>query len=57
MRDIEILNYFDTEGKDMNETVIIDLGVQFLQLPSSTLDYFNNVFYDSNCNTPAPPLI
>lgn len=57
MRDIEILNYFDTESWDMNETVVIDLGVQFLQLPTSTLNYFNDVFYDANCNMPNFPLI
>jgi len=33
MRDIEILNYFDTESTDLSENVIIDLGVPYLQLP------------------------
>lgn len=49
LRDIEILNFFDTEGNEINGTVIIDLGVPFIQLPNNTLNYFNSVFFDANC--------
>jgi hypothetical protein len=52
VRDIEILNYFDTESLEMNTTVIFDLGVPYLQLPYKTLKYFNGVFFDANCVSP-----
>jgi len=57
MRDIEILNYFDTESKDISQFVVIDLGVPYIQLPSTTLNYFDGVFYDANCNDPPSPFI
>lgn len=36
----------------MNSSVIIDMGVPFMQLPTKTLKYFNSVYTEPNCVMP-----
>ena len=49
LKEVDILNYFDVSEFEKNETVILDTAVSYLQLPDSTLDYFDDTFFSDNC--------
>ena len=48
LSEVDILNYFDITDFERNETVVIDSAVPFLQLPESTLEYFDETFFNDN---------
>ena len=49
LSEVDILNYFDISDFERNETAVIDSAVPFLQLPESTLQYFDETFFNDNC--------
>lgn len=51
LKEVDILNYFDVSDFEKNETVILDTAVPYIQLPESTLAYFDRTFFSDNCFT------
>ena len=49
LNEVDILNYFDVSEFEKNVSVIVDSAERYIQLPESTLKYFDETFFSDNC--------